>query len=366
MTVNSEFQDSRGLHYFGSDVDPGFLLLSAYFPEEGRSGIKLVRLSDAQIIKSWYPDPEQIRDLSDYDDFQTEDRFEPQSPLLMPDGGLIFIDNQGPLVRIDACSEIEWILDGRFHHSIEYGLDKTLFVPFVIRDSQMPWPIRFQEDAVAQVSLDGRILGITSVAEILLRDGYRGLLFGVTPLDWDPIHLNDVEIAQRTTRNWKRGDWLLSLRSRSAIVLYRPGTRRVVWLKLGPWALQHDPNFLDDGRISIFGNDVLEIPGGGLRFLDGFSNVYLYDPETALIDTPYQAVFEKWKISTPTQGKATILDDGDVFVEETDRGRLVRASPDRLEWSYYNTYRGEAGVLHWSRYMSAKDVSRVKFAKDCL
>lgn len=365
MTVKSEFGAVRGLQYFDNGVDRGFLLLSGYLPEESRSGIKLIRLSDGRVMKSWYPDPVRIRERSDYDAFQTADRFEPQSPLIMDDGGLIFIDNQGPLVRIDACSNIKWIRDGKFHHSLERSLNGTLFVPFVEENSPDSAPIEFRSDAVAEVGLDGRVLRVVSVADMLLQDEYRGLLFGVSPVGGDPIHLNDVEVARFTTSNWKKGDWLLSLRNRSAIILYRPSADKVIWVKQGPWTLQHDPDFLADGRISIFGNDVVQKSEDAQYFLQGFSNVYVYDPASGSVDTPYERVLRKEGVRTPTQGKSTILEDRDVFIEETDRGRLIRAGRDQLVWAYYNTYGDEAGVLHWSRYVSAEELSSVDFNEDC-
>ena len=129
LTSANRFDTKPGLVYYTNFTDEGYLLMSGYLVEEERVGIKLIDLSGNTVVKSWYPDPSVIRQASDYPNFRKVNRFEPQSPYLMADGGLVFIDNQGPLVRIDACSNIEWIVDGHFHHSLERDLDGNFIVP---------------------------------------------------------------------------------------------------------------------------------------------------------------------------------------------------------------------------------------------
>ena len=57
-----------------------------------------------------------------------------------------------------------------------------------------------------------------------------------------------------TGPDWKKGDLFLSLRNVSAVLLYRPSTDQIVWMKRGPWIGQHDVDILDDHRIGIYDN----------------------------------------------------------------------------------------------------------------
>ena len=158
--------------------DPGFLLLSAYLVDEDRVGIRLIDLSDGSVVHSWYPDSREIRRRSDYSAFSDPDRFQPESPMLLADGSLVFIDNQGPLVRIDGCSRIEWITDGQFHHSLERDLDGNFVVPIVMRPRFMNelMPAPYLDHGYAVVAPDGEILEVRSITKIMLEGGLVGLM----------------------------------------------------------------------------------------------------------------------------------------------------------------------------------------------
>ena len=206
-------------------------------------------MSNNTVVKSWYPDPHEIRQKSNFPIIEHASRFQPENPYLMPDGGLVFIDNQGPLVRIDVCSNIEWIADGHFHHSLERDLDGSFIVAGVGWNSDIQ-PDVFRDDEVVRISVDGQVMERHSVARIMLDGGYNGLFFIGDPAYKDPIHLNDIEVAFTTTANWQRGDWLLSARNLNTVLIYRPSTQEIIWLQTGPWLKQHDPDFLDDGPCS--------------------------------------------------------------------------------------------------------------------
>ena len=242
----------------------------------------------------------------------------------MADGGLVFIDNQGPLVRIDACGNIAWITDGIFHHSLETDLDGNLVAPLRAFPSYASeWmPEGYRDDSYATVSPEGEILAVQSTTEIMLKGGLLGLMHTTYPHLHDYAHLNDVQIARTTTEAWQRGDVVLSQRQLNLILLWRPSTREVVWWKTGPWLKQHDPDFLPDGTISIFSNDVLDTEEK--QFLTGHSSVYVFDPISGSTRQLLPDVMAETETGTLTQGRARVLADGSVFIEETDAGRLIR------------------------------------------
>lgn len=363
LTMEKVYDNPPGLMRYGDFIDDGYLLLSAYLMDEQRVGIKLVSLSDGSAVKSWYPDPHQIRELSDYPKFQTPNRFEPQSPLLLEDGGLVFIDNLGPLVRVDACAEVMWILDGGFHHSIERDLEGNFLVPVAADGFDTP-PLQFTNNSVMRVSAAGKEIETLSVAQIMFDNDAEGLFHTVYPHVRDPIHLNDVEVARFSRGVWEIGDMLMSLRDLNTILIYRPDTKKIVWTGTGPWLKQHDPDYLEDGTIMVFGNDVVDLPGNQ-TFLRGHSDIYIIDPATNAVTKPFTSVMAREKVGTLTQGRSERLSNGDVFVEETDNGRLVRLNRNGLVWSYHNTDGTRSGLLNWSRYLSADDVRHADLSEEC-
>lgn len=354
-----------GFRSYAAVEAPGFLLLSGFLIDEGRIGVRLIDLSDGSTVRSWYPDPAAIRASSDYPAFSAVNRFEPQSPWLMADGGLVFIDNQGPLVRIDACSEIEWIADGRFHHSLERDLDGNFIVPITFEDARdypmMPLP--FRDDGYAIVSPAGEILETRSLTDILYRAGYIGLMHTAYPYVDDYVHLNDAEVAGFDAPGWRRGDIVFSLRKLNALLLYRPSTEEVTWLASGPWLKQHDPDFQPDGTLAVFSNDV--VGNAPIRSLTDHASIWFVDPATGASEQRYADTLRAQAIATPTQGLLRILDNGDAFVEETDHGRLMRISEDGVVWSYYNADESDAAVLNWSRFLTAGEVAAADLSAAC-
>jgi Arylsulfotransferase (ASST) len=270
-------------------------------------------------------------------------------PLLMEDGGIVFQDS-GPLVRIDACSRIVWTIDGIFHHSIERDSLGNLWVPYTpLRSKRAGFGAKFRDDAIAHVSPGGRLLSTVYLFDILVKNGLGGLFESHPYLD-DPFHLNDIEPVLTSGPYWKAGDVFLSLRHLSLIMLYRPSTGKIIWWKQGPWRMQHDVNILDSQRISIFDNHA--------RFssdsrVDGHNNLLIYDFATTRLDDSWNTAFADNSIQTFTQGRGKVLPDGEVFVEDTENGRLLRMAKDgRLRWDYVAADQTMARLfLAWSRVL---------------
>lgn len=367
LIFENNFEIPPGLKKYTDFEDEGHLLIAGYFMKEQKNGIHLVRLSDGKLLKTWYPDPQAIRAKSDYKAFRPPQRFEPQSPLLMEDGGIVFVDTEGPLVRIDACADIAWVAGYHFHHSIERDLDGNFIVPGVIPwtagDDRAPYP--FRDDAIATISPDGKLLGLKSVTTMLLDSGYQALHATVYPRLNDPVHLNDIEVARFSTANWQRGDLVLSSRPLHTIFVYRPSTGRIIWLQTGPWLAQHDPDFMSDGRIGLFGNDTLLSAETEDKLLYGYSDIYIVDPATGEVEQPYTAVMKKHRIGTPSEGRSQILANGDVFIEETDYGRMVRISEEGLVWSFHNSDGEYFGTLNWSRYLPPGSLDGIDLSREC-
>lgn len=341
-------------------VDPGFILVTAFDTDLSRYVVRLVRLGDGHVVRTYAPDIAAIdarstfrSALVDLSRDKTNRRYMPMHPMLMPDGGLILHDGS-PLVRVDACGRAEWMIDGIFHHSLEPAGDGTFWASYREPRSAEPGVSpRFIDEGIAHVGGDGRVVRRESIIAILDRNGL-GHLWRARPYSDDPIHLNDVQPVPADGPYWRRGDLFLSLRNLSLLLLYRPATGQVIWHRDLPWRFQHDVSVIDDHRISVFDNH--------WRFAwdqpeqaepDGNNRMLVYDFTTDRVSDPLARAFHDLGIRTRAQGRATPLPGGDVMVEETEMGRVFRLAPDgHVRWRYISADAQDRRYeLRWTRYL---------------
>jgi hypothetical protein len=135
---------------------------------------------------------------------------------------------------------------------------------------------------------------------------------------------------------------------------------------------QHSVNFVNDHQISVFSNNVVSGPTHkDHSFLtpNDVNRVYIFDFNNSKASQPYERFLSVARPVTLTEGRAQVLPDGGLFVEETNYGRMLRFSKDALLWSKINYYDdNRLGMLSWSRYLSAEEVSeplRALAEKDC-
>jgi hypothetical protein len=338
-------------------VDPGYALVTPYDVKRGRATIQLIRLSDGKMLKEWLPDVAAINTQSHFSSAivdlardKSVDRMRPMHPMLLANGDLIIHDNT-PLARIDACGRPKWVLDGIYHHSLERAADGTLWIPYRLpRSPVVGVGAKFADEALAHVSEDGHVIKLERLIDIFDRNDLGGLWRG-RPYEEDPFHLNDIQPVLTSGPYWKAGDLVLSLRNMSLLALYRPSTGKVLWIKAGPWSAQHDVSVLDDHRLMVFDNRIRWGVGG--REVDGNSRLLVYDFKTGKVTSPLAATFSRRGISTATQGRATPLSNGDMMIEETERGQLLRIAPDgSVRWRYISAdSAGRRLWLSWSRYL---------------
>jgi len=146
------------------------------------------------------------------------------------------------------------------------------------------------------------------------------------------------------------------------LFLYRPSTNKIIWYQTGPWMNQHSVDFVDDHRISVLNNNVVSGPN---IFKEGMfvnsrdtNQVMVYDFDTGQILQPFAALLAQARPRSSTGGRARILPDGGLFLEENNFGRLLRFTKDRLLWAFVNDYDDKRiGVVAWSRYLTAEEAS---------
>ena len=337
----------------GARQDGGYLLLARYDGDRRTTLVELIDLARRESIHEWR---------------QELDPISTAVPYPIEDGSLLLQRGTG-LVMLDGCSRVQWVLaTPRFHHSIERDADGHFWVPYRVDPPRVPGAgPGFLEDGMARISRDGRILSLVPLSRALIAGGHGHLLYAMDrPLN-DPMHMNDIQPVLEDGAVWRRGDLFVSLRSRSVVLLYRPSSDEVVWIASGPWLHQHDVNVVGPHEISVFSNNAARL-GNGRREVLGANEVYLYDLASGAARSPWRDALRRHDVRTITRGLATVLADGDVFVEETDYGRALRVGADgTLRWSYVN--RSDDGLLYvlgWSRYLDADAGARLAAAVTAL
>jgi hypothetical protein len=357
------YNEFRGIDGFKKDgqvqtgalEDQGYLLLSIFDTSRAQSIVQLLRIRDQEVLHEWIPAMSAVRKL----------RYMIQHPLILDDGSLVFHPEYHPkgawVEKIDACSDSIWRADEReYHHSIEMDSEGYFWVPSRIASSSYNDVVgEYIDDSIVRISPNGEVVFERSVTEILQDNGYGALLFGVGRYDDDAIHLNDIQPAHTTTNYWEKDDLLLSLRNISTVLLYRPSTQKIVWLKIGPWLNQHDADYFGESVITVFGNDVIRANDLEANWKYKNNNIYFLDLSNGEISTPFTDVIKKADVRTPTQGLQRVLYGKKmrVFIEETDRGRLLQVSPSKVNWEYTKVVNDKIiSLIQWSRYLTEDEV----------
>jgi len=345
--------------------DDGFLLLSRFSSTHRQAIVELIRLRDFSVLHTWVPPIRAIVTQTAADNlYNNVTGYRAQHPLLMLNGDIVFTSGEGALVRLSKSNEIVWLINRCFHHSIEADADGRFIVPCVAARQTADLGVSFRDDTYAVVSQDGHVVDERSVAKLLLDGGFRGLLLGVGQFIPDRIHLNDAQPINSDVGIARKGDIALSIRNLSTVLLYRPSTNEIVWLKTGPWLYQHDVNILPSGSFTVFGNDIIDYRGRNQR-IDATSSMYVYEPDSGFVTKPLDRQLAAVGFYTDTEGRGKMLSCGDVVVEETDHHRILRVGPDGVRWQYVNVADMKtSGAVHWSRYLTVEEVGPLDWLPD--
>ena len=91
----------------------------------------------------------------------------------------------------------------------------------------------FHDNAITKLNVDGQILYIKSILELLLEN--KVLNPSDIFIENDSIHLNDIEPVTEDTKYWRKGDLFISIKHKSAIMHYRPSTNELINYIKGPF-----------------------------------------------------------------------------------------------------------------------------------
>lgn len=257
------------------------------------------------------------------------------------DGSIIVnFDDGRVLAKIDLRGNVIWKIQGFFHHVVSKSYDGTVWT----------WEGAGYNQFITQVDpATGQILRrISLIEDIIIPNGLQGKFAIRTAksesgLKWfsDAFHPNDIEILDpkyaRAFPSFSPGDILISLRELNLVAVVDGSSLRVKWSKIGPWFRQHDPDFLMDGSISVFNNNM------------GFMNSEIIKifPDSGrsevVVGGSKGLSFYSWQ-----RGKHEHLENGNILIADSEHGRVLEVdSKGNLVWEYHNIWDEERnGVIN--------------------
>ena len=361
---------NNGFTYYSdkSVINDDFLLISTFEASDVNSAvIKLVEIRTNKEIYRWTFNEKTFNNLIDI-----YDRTRFFHPILLRDKALIFISHGADinssrwLIKVDSNSRVQWINEDIFHHSIEKEDENTVWTCLrmepLLRDKQRSQDVNLSTfgDAISKVDIkNGKILFRKTILSIIKENNLNEVLFSGTIED-DLIHLNDIQPALYKTKYWDKGDLLISLRNKSTVLLYRPSTNKILWYKTGPWLNQHDCDFYGESKITLLGNDVVRYTGG-YDFIYGTSNQYVFDFATNEVTKPYNKLFADYQIKTATEGRSDILTNDDIFIDESNYGRIIIGNKETPKAMYAERVDiKNIKMFNWVRYIKREDLLKVQ------
>jgi hypothetical protein len=319
----------------------------------------LYDISTGKTIKKWAYNSSRTKIIESINPINKSDIFH---PLMLKDSSIIFTSG-AELIRLDKNNNILWENGSLpFHHSIEKDKNDNLWVCMTNKNNDFYPPLiqekfkNYRDDGIVQIDPEnGKILYQKSITKMLFENGRQYLIEGIGKVEEDQIHINDVQPVLTDSEYWKSGDLFISIRHRSTILLFRPSTDSIIWLKTGPWINQHDVDILSDNQISVFSNDASFIAMGLYDFMFTSSptnKIYIYDFNTDSFSTPYQKVMQEANIATPSQGGCEILSNGDVIIDETEKGKVYLVDTSEIKFVFSDRIDDKhINMLSWVRYI---------------
>lgn len=288
--------------------------------------------------------------------------------LVTETGDLVFNYEYCGTVKLDKCGNVLWALADDTHHSLIRSESGGYWVlgrhvwsaaeesgrlrPF--SNTQDPFKI-IEEDTIIRLSEAGEVLEETSIPVIMKEggllphltatgDNFTGIESGRTEI----VHANKLsELAENLAASFptfNAGDLAISMRELNLVMVLDGQTRAVKWHKTGPWLRQHDPEFREDGRISVFNNNTFRY-----SYRDGqtdlraplTTNIILVDPQTNTTEVHFGEQPGQEMLSV-IRGQHELLEDGGMIITEFDAGRVIEINSDKeIIWEYVNEYDSE-------------------------
>jgi hypothetical protein len=282
---------------------------------------------------------------------------------LFPNGDLLAIyqaERDTPsgygLVKLSKDSKLLWKYEGRVHHDLDVDEQGTIFTLTEKVTREAPagldyLPTPYVAESLVVLSPDGQEVASVPIAEAF-RDSAYSLLLSTAiaeqaipkdranfasafdsllgPLSkGDLIHANSVRVLTparaRKFPLFQAGQVLVSLRSFDCLAVLDVHKRSVVWAARGPWRIQHDAEFLDNGHLLVFDNHGWT---KGCRVLE-------YDPVTQAIPWSYSNA-DASPFFASFRGMKQRLPNGNTLIVDPENRRLFEVTGAKeVVWEFY-------------------------------
>lgn len=296
------------------------------------------------------------------------------NPIVMPDSSIIYaFDNKWTgIIRMNSNGEKLWEQKNIYqHHSMVLDEDNNLWIcsnpPVYFATASYKLNGRnifYLDNYITKLNAEtGQILFNKSFSEILKENGLEYYITKSANAK-DPIHLNDVEPALKTTKYYNKGDVFVSSRNLSIILHYRPESNEIIRIIEGPFASQHDVDFYNDSSLVFFNNnfynkwtyETMNPPKDSvyLTEIGTMSSVITkYDFWNEKFSVIKEEVFERNNIFTGTEGLIEYINDSTIFVEEQNSGLLWIIQGDKVIYKNVlkSQHKGYHHLPNWTRIL---------------
>jgi hypothetical protein len=281
---------------------------------------------------------------------------------LFPNGDMLTVyqaENDTPsgygLVKLNKDSQVIWKFEERVHHDLDVDERGTIYTLSHQLKTKAPTgleylPTPYVADSLVVLSPDGQKLASVSIEEAIRDSPYSlllstGIAEQATPKDparlkssfedllqpakGDLFHANSVKVLTEAYARkfplFQAGQVLISLRSLNCLAVLDVAKRRVVWAALGPWRIQHDADFLDNGHLLVFDNHGWD---KGCRVIE-------YDPVTQAMPWVYSAA-DSDPFHAGFRGMKQSLPNGNVLIVDPESRRLFEVTRGKeVVWEYF-------------------------------
>ena len=275
--------------------------------------------------------------------------------LITENGDVVFNLEKLGTFRMNACGELLWAQLDSGHHSLDLAADGTYWLTgaFARRGPSPDYRNitgRHIVDTIVQLSPDGEILSKYNLYDILADNGLAGLLYlsttdnMTTQVKGDLLHTNDVEIFPATLAPglFQPGDIMVSLRNINAIIVLDPDTLKIKFKSIGQVLRQHDPDFVDGNRITVYDNNntyPARQPG------DPGSRIVEIDARDGTLRSVFEGA-DRTRFFTNIMGKSQRLDNGNWMITSSREARAFEATPEgQLVWEIQNLIGNGRGAI---------------------
>ena len=296
-------------------------------------------------------------------------------PLLFPDTSVIFAFYFKPsgLKRVSKEGKLIWKQDSVIiHHSMELNSDGDIWACSKDRVYWATGMYKLNERRVFYIDYPitkidgetGEILFHKSISQILKDNNLENYILK-SPVPKDPIHVNDVQPALKTTQFYRKDDVFISLRNLSCVIHYRPSTNKVIDIIEGPFISQHDVDFLNDNTLAIFNNnfyirrsrETKKPPKDSATLVDlgdFYSNVVTYNLKNNSYSFIGDSLFKTNEIFTATEGLVEFIDSSTYFVEEQNSGLLWIIKDNEVVYKnvFKSQHKGHHHLPNWTRIIN--------------